>query len=72
VVGRHFAPFTQGGREWPALEGVDATVDITGYTAVGLAGNELPLAQAWRDLPVAVIEARATNAAKPTRQHARA
>lgn len=72
VVGRQFAPFTQAGREWPALEGFDATIDISGYTATGLAGNELPLVQAWRGLPVAVIEAHTTAAAKPTRQRARA
>ncbi|WP_061020321.1 malto-oligosyltrehalose synthase [Bradyrhizobium sp. CCH5-F6] len=71
VVGRHFAPFTQGGREWPAAEGFDATVDISGYTATGLAGNEVSLAQAWRDLPVAVIEARTANAVKPMRQRVR-
>ncbi len=41
VVGRHFAPFTQAGREWPAPEGFDASVDITGYSAPGLAGNDL-------------------------------
>lgn len=71
VVGRHFAAFTQGGREWPAVEGFDATVDISGYTATGLAGNEVRLAQAWRDLPVAVIEARTANAVKPMRQRVR-
>ncbi|WP_035672293.1 malto-oligosyltrehalose synthase, partial [Bradyrhizobium liaoningense] len=49
VVGRHFAPFTQGGREWPGMESLDATIDITGYTVPGLAGNDLPLAQAFRD-----------------------
>lgn len=64
VVGRHFAPFTQGGRDWPAPLGFDGAVDISGYTGPGLDGNELPLAQALRDLPVAVIEARSTNAAK--------
>ncbi|MBJ7406577.1 MAG: malto-oligosyltrehalose synthase [Bradyrhizobium sp.] len=64
VVGRHFAPFTQGGRDWPAPPGFEGAVDISGYTGPGLDGNELPLAQALRDLPVAVIEARSTTAAK--------
>ncbi|OAF13401.1 malto-oligosyltrehalose synthase [Bradyrhizobium centrolobii] len=72
VVGRLFAPFTQAGREWPALENIDATVDMTGYTAPRLAGNELPLAQAFRDFPAAVIEARATTVAKPVRKRLRA
>ncbi|KYH01333.1 malto-oligosyltrehalose synthase [Bradyrhizobium sp. DOA1] len=72
VVGRHFAPFSQSGREWPALERIDATIEISGYTATDFGGNELPLARALRDLPVAVIEARTTSAAKPVRQRARA
>jgi (1->4)-alpha-D-glucan 1-alpha-D-glucosylmutase len=72
VVGRLFAPFTQGGREWPTLEGFDATIDITGYTAPGLAGNELPVTQAFRDFPAAVIEARTAGAIRPARQRVRA
>ncbi|WGD54321.1 malto-oligosyltrehalose synthase [Bradyrhizobium sp. CB1650] len=68
VIGRLFAPFTQAGRQWPVLEDVDATVDMTGYTAPRLAGNELPLAQAFRDFPAAVIAARTAGAAKPARQ----
>ncbi|OPZ00137.1 malto-oligosyltrehalose synthase [Bradyrhizobium sacchari] len=68
IVGRQFAPFTQAGREWPALQGFDATVDITGYAAAGLAGNALPIARAFRDLPVAVIAARAVSAVRPARQ----
>jgi (1->4)-alpha-D-glucan 1-alpha-D-glucosylmutase len=67
-----FAPFSQGGREWPALEGFDATIDITGYAAPGLAGNELPVAQAFRDFPAAVIEARTAGAIRPARQRVRA
>ena len=72
VVGRQFAPFTQAGREWPTLEGFDATVDISGYTAPGLAGNELPLAQAFRDFPAAVIEARTASVIRHARRPARA
>jgi (1->4)-alpha-D-glucan 1-alpha-D-glucosylmutase len=70
VVGRQFVPFTQAGREWPAPEGFDATVDITGYTAAGLVGNELPLAQAFRDFPAFVIEARVASPIMPARQKA--
>ncbi|WP_027519785.1 malto-oligosyltrehalose synthase [Bradyrhizobium sp. WSM1417] len=72
AIGRHFAPFTQAGREWPALDGVDATVDITGYNVPGFAGNDLPLAQALRGFPASVIPARPAGAAKPVRQRARA
>lgn len=68
VVGRLFAPFTQVGREWPAFEGLDATVDMTGYTAPHLTGNQLPIAQAFRDFPAAVIGARTASIAKPARQ----
>jgi (1->4)-alpha-D-glucan 1-alpha-D-glucosylmutase len=70
VVGRQFAPFTQAGREWPAPEGFDATVHITGYTAAGLVGNELPLAQAFRDFPAFVIGARVASPVMPARQKA--
>lgn len=72
AVGRHFAPFTQAGREWPALDGADATIDVTGYNVPGLAGNDLPLAQALRGFPASVIPARPAGAAKPVRQRARA
>lgn len=72
AVGRQFAPFTKTGREWPTLEGFDATVDITGYAAAGFAGNELPLSQAFRDLPASVIEARTANAIRPARPRVRA
>src|SRR3954451_14282735 len=72
AVGRHFAPFTQAGREWPALDGADATIDVTGYNVPGFAGNDLPLAQALRGFPASVIPARPAGAAKPVRQRARA
>jgi (1->4)-alpha-D-glucan 1-alpha-D-glucosylmutase len=72
VVGRLFAPFTQGGREWPILEGFDAAIDITGYAAPGLTGNELPLSHAFRDFPAAIIEARITTTVKSARQRVRA
>ncbi|SFJ84024.1 malto-oligosyltrehalose synthase [Bradyrhizobium sp. Gha] len=70
VVGRQFAPFTQAGREWPVFDGFDATVDVSGYQAPGLAGNELPVAQVFRDLPAGVIEARTKSQAKSPRQRA--
>ncbi len=72
VVGRHFAPLTQAGRDWPAPESFDATIDLTGYTAPGLAGGKLPLAQAFRDFPAFVVEARTASAVRPTRPRGRA
>ncbi|OAF10924.1 malto-oligosyltrehalose synthase [Bradyrhizobium neotropicale] len=72
VVGRLLSPFTQAGRAWPVFEELDATVDMTGYTAPHLTGNQLPLAQAFRDFPAAVIGARAAGIAKPARQRVHA
>jgi (1->4)-alpha-D-glucan 1-alpha-D-glucosylmutase len=72
VVGRQFAPFTQAGREWPMLDGFDATIDVTGYHVPGLAGNDLLLAQALGNFPASVISARAAGAARPMRPRARA
>jgi (1->4)-alpha-D-glucan 1-alpha-D-glucosylmutase len=72
IVGRLFAPFTQAGREWPVLERFDATVDVSGYAAPGIAGNELPLAQAFRDFPAAVIGARGASTVRSPRHHVRA
>jgi (1->4)-alpha-D-glucan 1-alpha-D-glucosylmutase len=72
AVWRHFAPFTQAGREWPALDGADATIDVTGYSVPGFAGNDLPLAQVLRGFPASVIPARPAGAAKPVRQRTRA
>ncbi|MCA1373748.1 MULTISPECIES: malto-oligosyltrehalose synthase [unclassified Bradyrhizobium] len=72
VVGRQFAPFTQAGREWPAPEAIDATIDTTGYVVPGLAGNDLPLAQAFRDCPAFVVAGRTANAVRAARQRVRA
>ncbi|MDA9421985.1 MULTISPECIES: malto-oligosyltrehalose synthase [Bradyrhizobium] len=72
VVGRQFAPFTQAGREWPALEDFDATIDIKGYTVPGLAGNDLPLAQAFREFPASAIAVRTANAIRSSRRRVRA
>ncbi len=68
ATGRLFAPLTQAGREWPALDGLDATVDLAGYAAPGVAGSTLPLAQAFQGLPVVVIRAASTGHVKPA-QH---
>jgi (1->4)-alpha-D-glucan 1-alpha-D-glucosylmutase len=72
AVARQFAPFTKAGREWPTFDDFEATIDLTGYSVPGLAGNELPLARAFRDGPAAVIAARTTTAAKAARQRLRA
>ncbi|MFT4117757.1 malto-oligosyltrehalose synthase [Bradyrhizobium sp.] len=68
LVGRLFAPLTQAGRSWPALEDFDATVDVTGFASPDLPTHDLRLSQAFRDFPAVVIEA---GVAKPARHRPR-
>jgi (1->4)-alpha-D-glucan 1-alpha-D-glucosylmutase len=68
IAGRLFAPLTQGGREWPSGGTFDAAVNVKGYAIEGVEGHELPISQAFRDLPVAVLRARTAAASKPTRR----
>ena len=61
AIGRHFAPLTDGGRQWPsqwdgALE--PETKGTYEYLIGGEAGrrtNTLSLAELFRDLPVCVV-----------------
>ncbi|MDB5564335.1 MAG: Malto-oligosyltrehalose synthase [Tardiphaga sp.] len=63
VVGRCFAPLTQGGRAWPASDAFDATIMAPGYTIEGAVRKkshaEWPVAALFKQLPVAIIKARA-------------
>jgi (1->4)-alpha-D-glucan 1-alpha-D-glucosylmutase len=63
VVGRSFAPLTQGGRAWPAADAFDATIMAPGYTIEGAVQKkgpaELPVAALFKQLPVAIVKARA-------------
>lgn len=68
IAGRLFAPLTQGGREWPSVGTFDAAVNVKGYAIEGVVGHELPISQAFRDLPAAVLRARTAAASKPTRR----
>jgi (1->4)-alpha-D-glucan 1-alpha-D-glucosylmutase len=72
VVGRLFAGFTQGGREWPTPDAFDATVNVKGYAIAGHDGHELRLSQAFRALPAAALKARLARTARPARPRARA
>jgi (1->4)-alpha-D-glucan 1-alpha-D-glucosylmutase len=58
LVGKSFAPFSQGGRAWPAGDVYDAAVNIGGYSIEGISINELPLSGVFRQLPVAILKAK--------------
>jgi (1->4)-alpha-D-glucan 1-alpha-D-glucosylmutase len=69
AVGRHYVPFTRGGREWPAASGWDAALAMDGYASLhnvlidaALApGPQLPLSTLFDPLPVAVLRADSTS-----------
>ena len=63
VVTKSLAPLSQGGRAWPRADEFDGAVDLTGYSVEGYAGN-VPLAQLFTHLPVAVLKANT----KPARR----
>jgi (1->4)-alpha-D-glucan 1-alpha-D-glucosylmutase len=71
IVGRFFAPFTQGGREWPALEAIEASIDVTGYTIDGHEGPLLRAARAFAAFPAAVLKARLAYPATQGRRRSR-
>jgi (1->4)-alpha-D-glucan 1-alpha-D-glucosylmutase len=60
AVGKSLAPLTQGGRVWPGAEAYDGAIVTRGYSVEGVSGNELPLADAFKHLPAAIIKARVT------------
>ena len=68
VVGRLFAPVTRAGRAWPNGDVFDAAVDLKGFSIEGVDTSALPLSQAFRHFPAAVLKARATGAARPARR----
>jgi (1->4)-alpha-D-glucan 1-alpha-D-glucosylmutase len=74
VVTRWFAPLTDGGRHWPLLENLDATIDVSGYAVEGFAdanAAQLRLSDLLTHLPVAALKASYTGAAKPARKRGR-
>jgi (1->4)-alpha-D-glucan 1-alpha-D-glucosylmutase len=75
VVTRWLAPSTDGGRHWPGPENFDATLDVGGYAVEGFAdadATQLRLSDLLNHLPVAVLKASFTGAAKPARKRGRA
>jgi (1->4)-alpha-D-glucan 1-alpha-D-glucosylmutase len=58
AVGKSLAPLTQGGRVWPDAEVYDGAIVTRGYLLEGISGDELPLAEAFKTLPTAVLKAK--------------
>jgi (1->4)-alpha-D-glucan 1-alpha-D-glucosylmutase len=58
AVGKSFAPLTQGGRAWPHSKAYDGAIVTRGYSLEGISGNELPLAEAFKTLPVMALKAK--------------
>jgi (1->4)-alpha-D-glucan 1-alpha-D-glucosylmutase len=58
AVAKSLAPLTHGGRAWPGAENYDGAIVMTGYLLEGSGGNELPLADAFKYLPAAILKAK--------------
>jgi (1->4)-alpha-D-glucan 1-alpha-D-glucosylmutase len=58
AVGKAMAPLTDGGRAWPRPEAWEGAVVTKGYSLEGVGGNELPLADAFKNLPAVVLKAK--------------
>jgi (1->4)-alpha-D-glucan 1-alpha-D-glucosylmutase len=68
VVGRALARFSENGRAWPRMDAIDATVHLGGYAIDDLGGmTDVPIANLFKHLPVAVVKARAEAAASQPR-----
>ena len=67
AVTKSFAPLTQGGRAWPRYDAIEGTLHIAGYrTEHGR--NELSFSALFRQLPVAVLNAKYQGRLKPVRK----
>jgi (1->4)-alpha-D-glucan 1-alpha-D-glucosylmutase len=72
VAGRHFAPFTSGGRHWPRPQDWQGHVVLDGLARAdrvarpGEAPDRIALAAAFNSLPVAVFRARVDAAVAPS------
>ncbi|HEV7876650.1 malto-oligosyltrehalose synthase [Bradyrhizobium sp.] len=58
AVGKSLAPLTQGGRLWPGAGAYEGAIVVSGYSLEGTGGNELPLADAFKHLPAAMLKAK--------------
>jgi (1->4)-alpha-D-glucan 1-alpha-D-glucosylmutase len=66
VAGRLFARVTDNGQHWPSARAWDAAVRVTGFSAIknvlaadrSLSGPELPVAELFDALPIAILPAQ--------------
>jgi (1->4)-alpha-D-glucan 1-alpha-D-glucosylmutase len=58
ATGKTLAPLTDGGRVWPRPEAWDGAIVAKGFSLEAVDGNELPLADAFKDLPATVLKAK--------------
>jgi (1->4)-alpha-D-glucan 1-alpha-D-glucosylmutase len=69
VVGRWFAPLSEGGRVWPRAEAFDGGIHADGFSVKGssdrIGAASIPLSSLFRPVPAAVLKARVIGAAKP-------
>ena len=70
AVVRHFAAFTDGGRDWPRSAALGGALGLRGFVPEGLqAGTaELPLRELFSEIPVAVLKARYVGAERSARK----
>ena len=73
VVGRHFAPLTEGGRDWPAAQAWDAGVTLDGFSSLRhwlmpdktVSGGVAPVASLFETIPIAVLHGVPVRTAAP-------
>jgi (1->4)-alpha-D-glucan 1-alpha-D-glucosylmutase len=58
AAGKMLAPLSDGGRIWPLPQVWDGAIVVKGFSVEGIRGNELPLADAFRHLPAAILKAK--------------
>jgi (1->4)-alpha-D-glucan 1-alpha-D-glucosylmutase len=69
AVMRHFAGFTDGGRDWPRSAAFEGALDLRGFAPEGMQGaEELPLRALFPEMPVAVLKAQWLGAETPARK----
>jgi (1->4)-alpha-D-glucan 1-alpha-D-glucosylmutase len=69
AAGRCFAPLSDGGRAWPHGEAFEGLLHLNGYALQGAPGQSaIPLAELFRQLPAAVLSARAAEPARRVRK----
>ncbi len=72
AVAKSFAPFSQGGREWPRAEAFEGSLKLADYSVESIdrqiRTGEMPLSTLFRHLPVAALKAKVGGALKPRRK----